>query len=221
MKGLVEAAHGKICQDDNNSVTYRKKDGKMFSMRRCNDRNLETKPYTDKELRIHSSFGQTSKIAAAWTQKNRVYKQNSRIIDLNGSTEEYRKMRTAFDAQNKIPTFQAFVWSCIKDGVVVVPATSPNPSQGGGNGNTQNPSGSVKHTLTLSADPSIGGSVDGAGEYRNGEVANISATPASGYKFLRWSDGNTSVSRTVTMTEDKVLTAQFQVDSESGDNSGW
>ena len=30
MKGLVEKAHGKICQDDNNSVSYRKKDGKKI-----------------------------------------------------------------------------------------------------------------------------------------------------------------------------------------------
>ena len=40
MKGLVEKASGKVCQDDNNSVSYRKKDGKMFSMRRCHVRDL-------------------------------------------------------------------------------------------------------------------------------------------------------------------------------------
>ena len=132
MKGLVEKASGKVCQHDNNSVTYRKKDGMMFSQRRCNPRDLQYKPYTEKEKKIKSDFGTKSKIAAAWTKANRVYRPNSRIIDLAASSEAYRKMRVAFDAQNKIPTFQAFVWSCIKDGVVVVPDVSLAGSGTGG-----------------------------------------------------------------------------------------
>ena len=146
MKGLVEKAHGKICQDDNNSVSYRKKDGKMFSQRRCNNRNLETNPYTSKELAVQSDFTTKSKIAAAWTKANRVFNSESRgIIDLAASSEDYRKMRAAFNAQDKIPTFQAFVWAQIKNGVVVVPGTSgtsgttPTPgggSTGGGSGSS-------------------------------------------------------------------------------------
>ncbi len=121
LKGLVEKAHGKICRDDNNSVAYRKKDGAMFSNRRCHNRDLKQKPYTTKELSIHNKFTINSKAAAAWTRANRKYKEGTRVIDLDACTEDYRKMRTAFDAQNKIVSFQAFVWSHVKDGVVVVP----------------------------------------------------------------------------------------------------
>ena len=124
MKGLVEKASGKICQHDNNSVSYRKKDGMMFSQRRCNPRDLQYKPYSEKEKKVQTVFTQNIQIVSAWTKANRVYRPNSRIVDLAASTEAYRKMRAAFDVQNKTPTFQAFVWSCIKDGVVVVPDIS-------------------------------------------------------------------------------------------------
>lgn len=141
MKGLVEKAHGKICQDDNNSVSYRKKDGKMFSQRRCYVRDLKIKPYTDSELQIQSNFTQMSKIASAWTKANRKYKPKSHTVDLDASSEDYRKMRAAFDAQDVIPTFQAFVTKQIKNGVVVVPdveldetssGAGSTPSAGGG-----------------------------------------------------------------------------------------
>ena len=43
----------------------------------------------------------------------------------------------------------------------------------------------------------------------------ITATPASGYAFDRWSDGNTSASRTVTMNSDLTLVASFKTSSGS------
>ena len=146
MKGLVEKAHGKLCQHDRNIVAYRKKDGAMYSARRCNDRDLEQKPYSDKELEVKSTFASKSKIAGAWSRANRVYKEGSRVIDLKACTEDYRKMRAAFDAQDKIVTFQAFVWAQVKDGVVVVPdvsvGSSASPVTGNGGGSsTPAPSG--------------------------------------------------------------------------------
>ena len=149
MKGLVEKASGKVCQDDNNSVSYRKKDGKMFSMRRCHVRDLEKKPYTERELAVKTLFAENAKIAAAWSRANRVYKTDSREIDLKASSEDYRKMRAAFDAQDKVSTFQAFVWNHIQDGAVVVPditvgssgSTAGSGSQTPSGGGSQNPSG--------------------------------------------------------------------------------
>lgn len=131
LKGLVEKAHGKICQDDNNSVAYRKKDGAMFSNRRCHNRDLKQKPYTAKELDIHNKFAINSKAAAAWSRANRKYKEGTRDIDLKACTEDYRKMRAAFDAQDKIVSFQAFVWAQVKDGVVVVPDVTPSITPSG------------------------------------------------------------------------------------------
>lgn len=43
------------------------------------------------------------------------------------------------------------------------------------------------------------GTVSGAGTYDIGTNATITATPSKGYKFIKWNDGNTSASRTVTV----------------------
>lgn len=44
------------------------------------------------------------------------------------------------------------------------------------------------HTLTLSASPAFGGTVQGEGEYESGDVAAISAKAAEGYIFAGWRD---------------------------------
>jgi len=215
MKGLVEKAHGKICQDDNNSVSYRKKDGKMFSSRRCNERDLDKKPYSERELEIQSDFTETSQIAAAWTKANRVYKANSRTIDLDNCTEDYKKMRAAFDAQDKIVTFQAFVWAQIQNGAVVVPDVEVT---GGGSPSAGSGTGTTKYTLSLSASPTAGGTVTGAGQYNSGASATINAVANSGYTFTRWSDGVTSASRSVVMSANKTLSAIFTSTAGGGEN---
>ncbi len=53
------------------------------------------------------------------------------------------------------------------------------------------------------------GTVTGAGEYKSGTTATLTATPASGYLFSQWSDGNTDNPRTITMTQDMNLSAVF------------
>lgn len=64
-------------------------------------------------------------------------------------------------------------------------------------------------TLTLVASPTEGGTVNGAGQYTNGQSVQISASANPQYTFTRWSDGNTSASRSVTLTGDLTLTATF------------
>ena len=44
-----------------------------------------------------------------------------------------------------------------------------------------------------------------------GEEISISAKTYSGYKLARWSDGNTDLTRTITITEDLSLTAMFEL----------
>ena len=63
--------------------------------------------------------------------------------------------------------------------------------------------------VVLSSSPSNGGTVSGGGTYVNGTVAKLKATPNKGYKFSRWSDGNTSASRQITVTSNINLTAYF------------
>ncbi len=43
-----------------------------------------------------------------------------------------------------------------------------------------------------------------------GETVTISATPATGYEFLQWSDGSTENPHTVSIFQGETLTAYFQ-----------
>lgn len=77
------------------------------------------------------------------------------------------------------------------------------------------------YTLTVaSADTSMG-TVTGGGTYASGSRITIKATPKSGYRFVKWSDNNTSATRTVTVSADATYTATFEavspVDPEPGD----
>lgn len=63
-------------------------------------------------------------------------------------------------------------------------------------------------TLTVTA--GTGGAVSGGGTYESGKTATLTATPNTGYKFVRWSDGNTSATRTVTVTGNATYTATFE-----------
>ena len=57
------------------------------------------------------------------------------------------------------------------------------------------------------------GSVKGGGEYEANGTAIISASPAYGYHFLRWNDGNTDNPREVILTEDVTYTAEFEANT--------
>jgi hypothetical protein len=66
-----------------------------------------------------------------------------------------------------------------------------------------------QYTLTVTAGE--GGSVNTAGGvYNEGTPVTISATPSNeDYVFVKWSDGNTDNPRTLTMTEDITIKAEF------------
>ena len=63
--------------------------------------------------------------------------------------------------------------------------------------------------VTLFANNNQWGEVTGGGLYSNNTTITITATPYDGYSFLRWSDGNTDNPRTLTVTKDITLTAEF------------
>lgn len=65
-----------------------------------------------------------------------------------------------------------------------------------------------KYTLTVNA--GTGGTVTGGGTYEHGTSVTITATPNSGYKFVKWSDGNTSATRTITVIGNATYTAVFE-----------
>lgn len=66
------------------------------------------------------------------------------------------------------------------------------------------------YTLTVTA--GTGGTVSGGGTYNYGATATLKATPSAGYHFVKWSDGNTNASRTVTVTGNATYTATFEQD---------
>ena len=76
----------------------------------------------------------------------------------------------------------------------------------------------TNYTVTLSANDDSMGNVTGAGSYAAGSTVTISAVPASGYVFQKWSDGNTSATRSLTVDRDYTLTATFQAESSGGED---
>ena len=68
-------------------------------------------------------------------------------------------------------------------------------------------------TVDVSAAPEEGGSVGGAGSYRSGRTARLTATPAEGYRFVRWigDASGTASSVRLTVNDDKTATAVFDL----------
>ena len=54
------------------------------------------------------------------------------------------------------------------------------------------------------------GNLTGSGSYEKGASAVITATPKAGYRFVKWSDDNTSASRTLTVNANVSLSATFE-----------
>ena len=77
---------------------------------------------------------------------------------------------------------------------------------------------SQSYTISVSASPSVGGTVSGGGTYSYGQSCTVHATAANGYTFVRWTEnGNqvsTSANYTFTVTSNRTLVAVFQVQSQ-------
>lgn len=73
--------------------------------------------------------------------------------------------------------------------------------------------GTTNYTLTTTANPAAGGSVNGAGSYAPGTVVTVTATASAGYTFTGWSGdaSGTNTTTTVTMSANRSVTANFQV----------
>lgn len=65
------------------------------------------------------------------------------------------------------------------------------------------------YTLTVKSCDEAMGNVTGSGSVQCGTTATIQATPAAGYRFVRWSDGNINPTRSVTIYANATYTAAF------------
>ena len=68
-------------------------------------------------------------------------------------------------------------------------------------------------TISVSANPSVGGSVTGGGSFSNGSGCSVVATPNTGYTFTNWTENGTVVSTnstyTFTVSSNRSLVANF------------
>ncbi len=73
------------------------------------------------------------------------------------------------------------------------------------------------YTITVNAQPSVGGEVSGGGSYDHGQTATLSALPENGYTFLNWTENGNVVSSeqsyTFNVTTDRNLTANFSMEA--------
>jgi len=53
--------------------------------------------------------------------------------------------------------------------------------------------GGTTYTVTVAASPSVGGSVSGGGVYADGNICTLTATRASGWRFVKWEGPNGAV----------------------------
>ena len=69
------------------------------------------------------------------------------------------------------------------------------------------------HTITVKSNNDSYGTVTGGGHYDCGKTATLTATPKTGYTFVKWNDNVTTNPRTITVTADTTYTATFEVNT--------
>ena len=71
----------------------------------------------------------------------------------------------------------------------------------------------ASYVITANSNDGDMGTVSGSGLYEHNATATLTATPNTGYRFVRWNDGSTLNPRTVTVTSEKTYTATFALKS--------
>jgi hypothetical protein len=69
----------------------------------------------------------------------------------------------------------------------------------------------IMYQISVTANNTNMGSITGSGNYAKDTTITISATPNVGYRFVRWNDGNMQNPRKITVTQDTIFTATFEV----------
>jgi polygalacturonase len=78
-------------------------------------------------------------------------------------------------------------------------------------------SGKANYVMTASALPASTGTISGTGAFTSGQTVTLTATPAKGYTFTKWTEGTTDVATTTPLTfsanTDRTLVANFSLAS--------
>lgn len=159
-------------------------------------RDLNQKPYSQKELAHQAKF----KIAQA--QTSAALKDPAQKAALADEFKAALKAGTT-DAT----TLRGFAFTKFYDNAEYV----PTPDSGGTNSTRQ-------YTINATSANTEQGTVTGGGTFSEGSRVTLTATPKSGYAFDKWSDGVTTPSRNIQVTQNLTLTATFKTaTSGSGD----
>jgi len=74
----------------------------------------------------------------------------------------------------------------------------------------------AQYVVEVTANPSNGGTVSGGGEYDNGDIATVTATPIDNFEFVNWTENGSIVSNdpsySFEVVENRVLVANFSED---------
>ena len=160
-------------------------------------------PATEKQLAQQSRFAARQAVTTAWLNANRPSEVNG--VKGTAAYQYVQKLKRQLNLSNITQVLYKYM---DESNVINLPERAGDSTV------------TIKQTLSLSASPAEGGRVTGAGEYGHGESASIQATANSGYSFTRWSDGDTSASRSIVMDSDKTLTATFTADGGGSSEGG-
>lgn len=104
---FVEEYHGKMCM--HSTVSFAKRGKTKYTMKRCNERNMEKNPFTGKELKNQAIFRATREAISALTPAEKLVYQEAwraykgdKYYNLNGFIfgQEYAKAKAAYEAEN-------------------------------------------------------------------------------------------------------------------------
>ena len=79
--------------------------------------------------------------------------------------------------------------------------------------------GSTQYNVTVSANPTNGGTVNGGGTYNQGQSCTVTASPSAGFTFTNWTENGNVVSTqanyTFNVTSNRTLVANFQAQTQN------
>jgi uncharacterized protein YjdB len=137
---------------------------------------------------------------------------------IKGTTETLTATVAPDDATDK-----AIFWSSSNSSVASVDSSGLITAQAVGNATitvtTHDGNHSAQCLVTVTPDQftitanATNGSVTGAGTYHVGSTVTLTAVPDTHYHFVQWNDGDTNVNKTVNVTQNINLVAQFAIDT--------
>lgn len=164
-------------------------------------RNLNQLPYSQKELDHQAKF----KVAQANTSA--ALKDPSLK---SAFADEFKAALTA--GTTTATTLRGFTFTKYYADPAYVP--TPAPAGSGTTGSGTNPS--RQYTISVTSANTDQGTVTGGGTYSEGSRITLTATPKQGYAFDKWSDGATTATRNITVSQNLTLTATFKTATGGG-----